>query len=171
MTSKPVALLLSDLGVTKTHSRPHVSNDNPFSEAQFKTLKYRPEFPDRFGSIQDARGFGHDFFPWYNTEHRHSGLGLLTPHEVHYGLAEKRVEARARVLVAALSPPIPSASSQDCRDRRRCRPRSGSISPRLRSATQVQFRGRSRHKLRARSPIQPRGGLDPYPDIPPNRRP
>jgi putative transposase len=101
MTSKPVALLLSDLGVTKTHSRPYVSNDNPFSEAQFKTMKYRPDFPERFGSIQDSRGFGHVFFPWYNTEHRHTGLGLLTPHEVHYGLAEKRVESRARVLEAA----------------------------------------------------------------------
>jgi putative transposase len=103
MTSKPVALLLSDLGVTKTHSRPYVSNDNPFSEAQFKTMKYRPDFPERFGSIQDSRGFGHVFFPWYNTEHRHTGLGLLTPHEVHYGLAEKRVEARSRVLAAAFA--------------------------------------------------------------------
>ena len=101
MTSKPVALLLSDLGVTKTHSRPYVSNDNPFSEAQFKTMKYRPDFPDRFGSIQDARAHGHVFFPWYNTTHRHSGLGLLTPHEVYYGLAGTRVEARARVLAAA----------------------------------------------------------------------
>jgi len=101
MTSKPVALLLSDLGVTKTHSRPYVSNDNPFSEAQFKTMKYRPDFPERFGSIQDSRGFGHVFFPWYNTEHRHTGLGLLTPHEVHFGLAEKRLEARAHVLAAA----------------------------------------------------------------------
>ena len=98
-----MALLLSDLGVTKTHSRPYVSNDNPFSEAQFKTMKYRPDFPDRFGSIQHARGHGHVFFPWYNTEHRHSGLGMLTPHEVHYGLAEKRVEARARVLAAAFA--------------------------------------------------------------------
>jgi putative transposase len=103
MKSKPVALLLSDLGVTKTHSRPYVSNDNPFSEAQFKTLKYRPDFPERFGSIQDARGHGHVFFPWYNTEHRHSGLAMLTPHEVHYGLAAQRVEARARVLVAAFA--------------------------------------------------------------------
>jgi putative transposase len=101
MKSKPVALLLSDLGVTKTHSRPYVSNDNPFSEAQFKTMKYRPEFPERFGSIQDARRVGHVFFPWYNTAHRHSGLGMLTPHEVHYGLAAKRVEARRRVLAAA----------------------------------------------------------------------
>lgn len=87
MTSKPVALLLSDLGVIKTHSRPQVSNDNPFSESQFKTMKYRPEFPDRFGSTQDARAFCQEFFPWYNTEHHHSGLGLLTPASVHYGLA------------------------------------------------------------------------------------
>ena len=79
MTSKPVALLLADLGVTKTHARPHVSNDNPFSEAQFKTLKYRPDFPERFGSIQDARAYCHGFFAWYNTEHHHGGLGLLTP--------------------------------------------------------------------------------------------
>jgi putative transposase len=101
MTSKPVALLLADLGVTKTHGRPHVSNDNPFSEAQFKTLKYRPDFPERFGSIQDARAHGQAFFPWYNTEHRHSGLGLLTPHDVHYGHADQRVAARATVLATA----------------------------------------------------------------------
>ncbi len=85
MTSKPVALLLADLGVTKTHARPHVSNDNPFSEAQFKTLTYRPAFPERFGSIQDARAHCNDFFPWYNTAHHHSGLGLLTPADVHHG--------------------------------------------------------------------------------------
>jgi putative transposase len=101
MTSKPVALLLADLGVIKTHARPHVSNDNPFSEAQFKTLKYRPAFPQRFGSIQDARTRCHVFFLWYNTEHRHSGLGLLTPADVHSGLAEHRVAARATVLAAA----------------------------------------------------------------------
>ncbi|CAN5489789.1 IS3 family transposase [soil metagenome] len=101
MTSKPVALLLADLGVTKTHSRPHVSNDNPFSEAQFKTLKYRPDFPERFGSIEHARAHGTDFFPWYNTEHRHSGLGLHTPHDVHFGLAEAKRAARALVLTAA----------------------------------------------------------------------
>jgi putative transposase len=101
MTSKPVALLLADLGVTKTHSRPHVSNDNPFSEAQFKTLKYRPDFPDRFGSIEHARAHGSDFFPWYNTEHRHTGLGLHTPHDVHFGLAEGKRAARAIVLAAA----------------------------------------------------------------------
>ncbi len=101
MTSKAVALLLSDLGVVKSHSRPYVSDDNPFSEAQFKTLKYRPEFPEKFGSIEDARSFCRAFFPWYNTEHRHSGIGLLTPHDVHYGLADQRVAARARVLAAA----------------------------------------------------------------------
>ena len=101
MTSKSVAFLLADLGVTKTHSRPHVSNDNPYSEAQFKTLKYRPAFPDRFGSIQDARAHCQVFFPWYNTEHHHSGLGLLTPHDVHFGLAEQRVAERAAVLATA----------------------------------------------------------------------
>ena len=101
MTSKPVALLLADLGVTKTHARPHVSNDDPFSEVQFKTLKYRPAFPARFGSIQDARAHCHIFFPWYNTEQHHSGLGLLTPADVHYGVAEQRIAARATVLATA----------------------------------------------------------------------
>ena len=98
MSSKPVALLLADLGVTKTHSRPHGSNDNPYSESQFKTLKYRPEFPDRFGSLQDTRSCLLDFFLWYNTQHHHSGLGLLTPRDVHYGLAETRFTAREAVL-------------------------------------------------------------------------
>ena len=98
MKSKPVALLLSDLGVTKTHSRPHVSNDNPFSESQFKTLKYRPEFPKRFGCIEDARAFCVDFFGWYNTEHHHSGIGFLTPETVHYGRAPEVIAARQQVL-------------------------------------------------------------------------
>jgi putative transposase len=101
MTSKPLALFLADLGVTKTHSRPHVSNDNPYSEAQFKTLKYRPDFPDRFGSIEHARVHSAAFFSWYNTEHRHSGLGLHTPHDMHFGLAEARRAARAAVLTVA----------------------------------------------------------------------
>jgi putative transposase len=101
MSSKPVAFLLAQLGVTKTHSRPHVSNDNPYSESQFKTMKYRPEFPDRFGSYQDARGFCGEFFHWYNHEHHHSGLGYLTPYEVHFGLAEERRQRRAVVLGAA----------------------------------------------------------------------
>jgi len=103
MTSKPVALLLADLGITKTHSRPHVSNDNPFSESQFKTMKYRPDFPDRFGSLEHGRSFCTDFFPWYNTEHHHVGLGLFTPHDVHFGLAEAKREQRARVLAEAFS--------------------------------------------------------------------
>ena len=101
MASKLVAQLLADLGVTKSHSRPHVSNDNPYSEAQFKTLKYRPAFPDHFGSIQDARVFCQDFFAWYNVEHHHSGIGLLTPADVHYGRAEQVQAARAEVLTAA----------------------------------------------------------------------
>jgi putative transposase len=98
MTSKLVAQLLADLGITKTHSRPYTSDDNPFSEALFKTTKYRPEFPDRFGSLGDALSFGRIFFPWYNTEHRHSGIGFLTPEVVHYGQAEAIVAARAATL-------------------------------------------------------------------------
>jgi putative transposase len=78
-TSKPVAFLMADLGITKTHSRPHVADDNPYSESHFRTLQYRPGFPERFGSLQDARSFSQEFFAWYNDEHRHSGLGLLSP--------------------------------------------------------------------------------------------
>jgi putative transposase len=103
MTSKPVALLMADLGITKTHSRPHVSDDNPFSESQFKTLKYHPTFPERFGSIEDARAFCQRFFPWYNTEHRHSGIGLLTPATVHYGNDAIVTHQRQLVLTAAFS--------------------------------------------------------------------
>jgi len=88
MRSKPVASLLVDLDVTKSHSRPHVSDDNPYSESQFKTMKYRPDFPARFGSIADARAHCQRFFAWYNTEHRHSGIGYMTPDSVHYGYAE-----------------------------------------------------------------------------------
>jgi putative transposase len=101
MRSKVVAFFLAGLGVTKSHSRPYVSNDNPYSESQFKTMKYRPEFPERFGCYQDAHRFCAEFFPWYNHDHHHSGLGYLTPYEVHYGLAEKRREQRARVLQEA----------------------------------------------------------------------
>ena len=101
MKSKPVAFLMADLGVTKTHSRPHVSDDNPFSESHFKTLKYRPDFPERFGEIEDARAFCADFFPWYNDEHHHAALGMLTPADVHYGLVEQRVAERQAVLDAA----------------------------------------------------------------------
>ena len=101
MKSKPLALLLADLGITKSHSRPYVSDDNPYSESQFKTLKYHPGFPDRFGSIQDARAFCQEFFPWYNCEHRHSGIGLLTPEMVHYGKAEAVTSQRRIVLASA----------------------------------------------------------------------
>lgn len=101
MTSKPVAFLLADLGVTQSHSRPHVCDDNPFSEAQFKTLKYRPDFPGRFASIEAARQHCQIFFPWYNDEHRHSGLGLHTPADVHHGTAARIREQRGIVLTAA----------------------------------------------------------------------
>jgi putative transposase len=101
MTSKPLAQLLSDLGVTKTHSRPRVSNDNPYSEAHFKTLKYRPDYPEYFGSLAEARVWAQAFFQWYNHEHKHSALGLLTPAMVHYGQAEAVLVARAAVLQRA----------------------------------------------------------------------
>lgn len=98
MTSKPVASLLMDLGVIKSHSRPHVSNDNPFSESQFKTMKYMAAFQERFGSIEDARGFSVDFFGWYNWEHHHSGIGLMVPGDVHYGKATEITARRQEVL-------------------------------------------------------------------------
>jgi putative transposase len=101
MTSKPVAFLMADLSITKTHSRPYVSDDNPYSESHFRTMKYRPDFPDRFGSIQDSRALCQQFFTWYNEEHRHSGIELLTPATVHYGLAEAIVKQRQVVLDAA----------------------------------------------------------------------
>jgi putative transposase len=101
MTSKSVAFLLADLGVTKSHSRPHVSNDNPYSEAQFKTLKYQPQFPKQFGSIEDARAFCCEFFGWYNQVHHHSGIGLLTPAQLHSGQAEQVQAQRAAVLSQA----------------------------------------------------------------------
>ena len=101
MKSKGVAELLVDLGVIKTHSRPHVSDDNPFSEAHFKTLKYCPQFPENFGCIQDARAFCRDFFIWYNQEHRHTGIGLMTPEQVHYGMAKEIYQCRTDVLQTA----------------------------------------------------------------------
>lgn len=103
MIAKSMAFMLADLGITKTHSRPHVSNDNPFSESQFKTLKYRPEFPDRFGSPEHAHSCCGNLLHWYNTEHHHVGLGLFTPHDVHYGLAAAKHEQRARVLADAFA--------------------------------------------------------------------
>src|SRR5664280_1182595 len=101
MTSKPVAFLLADLGITQSHSRPRVSNDNPYSEAQFKTLKYRPDFPTRFDSIEGARAHCREFFAYYNDVHRHSGLGLHTPADVHLGHAPAVQAQRAQVLTAA----------------------------------------------------------------------
>jgi putative transposase len=101
MTSKSVALLLADLGVVKTHSRPPVSDDNPYSEAPFKTLRYRPGFPDRFGSREEARCFCQEFFPWYHHEPHHSGLQLMTPATVPYGPAEELLSPRQSILDAA----------------------------------------------------------------------
>ncbi|MHB8510284.1 MAG: transposase, partial [Candidatus Dormibacteria bacterium] len=101
MKSKLVVDLLSDLGVFRSHSRPHVSDDNPFSEAQFRTLKYAPSFPHRFGGIQDARTFCSTFFNWYNNDHHHSGIGYLTPAVVHAGLAVAVREKRSVTLLAA----------------------------------------------------------------------
>jgi putative transposase len=98
MTSKPVALLLSELGITRSFSRPYVSDDNPYSEAHFKTLKYRPNFPKRFGSIQDAREFCREFFKWYNNEHYHSGIAWMTPATVHYEHSHLCNRARQKVL-------------------------------------------------------------------------
>lgn len=101
MKSKTVAQLLVSLGVIKSHSRPHVSDDNPFSEAQFKTVKYHPTFPERFGSIQDARAFCVEFFQWYNHEHHHSGINLLTPYALHSGQAIEVIEQRKKIMKAA----------------------------------------------------------------------
>jgi len=101
MKAKATAFLLADLGVTKSHSRPHTSNDNPFSEAHFKTLKYQPQFPKRFGCIEDARAFCRRFFTWYNQDHHHVGIGLMTPDQVHYGQADVVHAARQDVLTQA----------------------------------------------------------------------
>lgn len=118
MTSKPVAFLLADLGVTKTHSRPYTSTDNPYSEAAFKTFKYRPTFPARFDTIEQARDHCRTFFDYYNHHHRHSGLGLMTPAAMHHGHAQALHDQRARVLTAAYAakperfiqrPPVPPA--------------------------------------------------------------
>ena len=120
MKAKATAFLLADLGVTKSHSRPHTSNDNPFSESHFKTLKYQPQFPKRFGCIQDAKGFCRDFFQWYNRDHHHLGIGLMTPDQVHYGQTEAVHEARQITLDQAFlenparfvkKPPVPPTKS------------------------------------------------------------
>ena len=123
MKAKATALMLADLGVTKSHSRPHTSNDNPFSEAHFKTLKYQPEFPQRFGCIEDAKAFCRRFFGWYNQDHHHAGIGLMTPDQVHYGQANAVHTARRDILTRAYHtnperfvrkmpepPPLPTAT-------------------------------------------------------------
>jgi putative transposase len=121
MRAKNLALLLADLGVVQSFSRPHVSNDNPFSEAQFKTAKYRPAYPDRFGSLEDCHAYFVPFFDWYHHRHHHSGLGWMTPADVHFGRAEAVRAQRARVLDAAFqlhperfvrNPPTPAAVPQ-----------------------------------------------------------
>lgn len=118
MTAKPFAFLLADLGVTKSYSRPHVSNDNPYSESHFRTFKYQPEYPDRFGCFEDAHAYCGRFFPWYNDEHHHSGIGFHTPADLHYGRAEAVRQQRGKVLDLAYAvhperfvrkPPVPPA--------------------------------------------------------------
>ncbi len=128
MASKPVAFLLADLGVTKSHSRPHCSNDNPFSEAQFKTLKYRPDFPQTFGSLEDARAFCASFYRWYNHDHRHSGIGMHTPADVHHGHADAVQQAVRRPCPWLTRPPR-KGSSASTPSRRDCQGPPGSTSP------------------------------------------
>jgi putative transposase len=135
MASKPVAFLLADLGVTKSHSRPHTSNDNPYSEAQFKTLKQRPEFPDRFGCLKDAHGFCARFFGWYNTEHRHSGIGLHTP-PTSTTAGPSRSAPSGPECWRPPTPPTPSGSSASHQHRPSCPQRPGSTSPRRTCSTQ-----------------------------------
>ena len=146
MTSRPVALLLADLGIAKTHSRPHVSNDNPYSEAGFKTLKYRPGFPERFGSIEDARAFCVGFFAWYNGEHRHGGIAMFTPADVHHGRAADAPRGPRASSSPMPTPPTPSASSRVLRKLPSCPPRSGSTSP-----------GRRRRESELRALVSHRG--------------
>ena len=124
-----MAQLLADLHIGRTHGRPHVSNDNPYSEAAFKTLKYGPAFPDRFGSLADARAFAGSFIEHYNHEHRHSGIGYHTPASVHFGTAGLVREGRARVLDAAYAA-HPERFVNKPPTRRPCLARPGSTSPR-----------------------------------------
>ncbi len=135
MTIKPVAFLLADLGVTKTRNRPYAFTDNPYSDAAFKTLKYRPGFPARFLSIEQACEFCREFFGWYNHHRRHSGIGLMTPATGHHGHAQQTHDARRLVLDAASTRRRPSASSAGRPPRPRSRARRGSTSPPPSSAT------------------------------------
>ena len=119
MTSNPVAELLIFLGIARSHSRPHVSNDNPYSEAEFKTLKYCPAFPDRFGSIEDARAFCEAFFAYYNHDHRHSGIGQHTPASVHFGTARRSAPSGPTPSTPP-TPPTRPASATAGRSHRSC---------------------------------------------------
>jgi putative transposase len=119
MMSKPLVLLMEDLGNRKCHSRPRVSNDNPVSESQFKTKKCRPDYPGRFGSLQDARSWAASFFTWYNSQHYHSGIGLLSPDTVHYGKAESALIRRQQVLEGAYAARDRNGSLKDLRLSRR----------------------------------------------------
>jgi putative transposase len=138
MTSKPVAFLLADLGVLKTHNRPYTSTDNPYSEAQFKTLKYRPGFPARFDSIEHARAFCRQLFSWYNGAHRHSGIGLMT---LRPSTTAKRKPSTPTAPASSTPPtrPRPSASCATRRDRPRYRPPPGSTSPPKRRPLHTKF--------------------------------
>ena len=139
MKAKATAFLLADLGVTKSHSRPHTSNDNPFSEAHFKTMKYQPQFPKRFGCIEDARAFCRRFFTWYNQDHHHVGIGLMTPDQVHYGQAKIVHAARQDVLAQAYQDNRSgSCAKPPCR--RQCPPRLGLTHPGKRKTTKPKPR-------------------------------
>ena len=127
MRAKTTAELLVDLGVAASFSRPRVSNDNPFSEAHFKTLKYRPEFPERFEGLDHARAHSREFFPWYNNEHHHSGIGFMTPAAMHFGTAPALWQQRAVPSCRRPTSRIPSASRASTRRRRNCPPSSASI--------------------------------------------
>ena len=148
MRSTLVALLFSDLGITASHSRPRVSNDNPFSEAQFRTVKYRPEFPARFGALEHARGVSRDLFAWYNDAHHHSGLSYLTPADVHYGRAATVLAARHRTRLAAYA-----AHPERFVAPRQCPRRSGSIGRRPSPARWPQPRPPSPRSTHSRAPF------------------
>src|SRR5258708_28641979 len=149
MTSKPVAVLLSDLHIGQSHSRPHVSNDNPFSEAQFKTLKYCPAFPGQFGSLPGARAFSEVFFTYYNNEHRHSGIGLHTPASVHDGTATQIHALRRGGLLRRHSPAQPAAVLRRGSRRLRGRAARERGADRRRPRGSARLHGRARRLLRA----------------------
>ena len=143
--AKPVAFLLADLGITKTHSRPYTSSDNPYSESNFKTLKYRPEFPARFDDIDHARAHCRAFVDWYNHAHRHSGIGLMTPAAVHHGHAAAAARRPRSTCSTRPTSGTPSGSSASRRPRPSCRPQPGSTS-RRRSPPLTNFEREASHR-------------------------